>query len=54
MPERTPWDDLRRHLDGDYAHMAVECVLRLVAMGETEQDIRRFLVKHDGEWWADA
>jgi len=49
----TEWDRLIQYLEEDYASMAVVAVLELVELGETPQDIRRYLIKNDSSWWQD-
>jgi len=49
----NPWSKLIEYLEEDYASMAVVAVLELIELGETPQDIRRYLVKNDSSWWRD-
>jgi hypothetical protein len=47
------WRKLIQYLEEDYASVAVVTVLELVELGETPQDIRRYLIKNDSSWWKD-
>jgi len=47
------WADLIQYLEEDYASRAVVAVLELIELGETPQDIRRYLVKNDSSWRKD-
>lgn len=48
MPERTPWDDLYDGLNFDHATAVLNAMLALNRLGETAEDIERWLIRN---WW---